>query len=182
MNLQGLDLMQFLPLYMRNDESAIALAFAVENQIKKVASNIALAQIYANIGGQSDTVLDEIAWQFNVVEYSATLPIEAKRDLVKNCMKQHAIRGTKKAVENVINSAFGSGWVEEWFEYNGSPGHFKVHTTNAATTDQMVAEFDQAVSSTQNARSWLEAVIVELVAGMDLNFACYTHTAEFIYV
>ena len=130
----------------------------------------------------SDELLDEIAWQYNIIEYSSILPIVSKRYLIKNCMRFHAIRGTKAAVENIVNNVFGSGYVEEWFEYSGDQGKFKVHTTNRGTSDEMVAHFDRSIDQAKNVRSQLEAVIVETVNGMDMNFAGYGETIEYITI
>ena len=83
----------------------------------------------------------------------------------------HHQRGTAGAVEKVVHDVFGDGRVEEWFDYNGSPFHFKVYTSNAGSSDEMLREFERIISTTQNCRSYLEAAIVELFQQMDV-FAC----------
>ena len=94
----------------------------------------------------------------------------------------HKQRGTVAAVERVVSDIFGDGWVEEWSQYGGEPFHFKVHTSNVSAGDQEAAYFESIVASTQNVRSYLEAVIIESVMQMDLAWGGYLHTAESIYI
>ena len=86
------------------------------------------------------------------------------------------------AVERVVSDIFGDGWVEEWPEYEGDPYHFRVHTSNVSAGDQEAAYFESIVASSQNVRSYLEAVIIESVMQMQLYWGGYLHTAETIYI
>ena len=119
MKLSELDLMEFLPAWMRTDENAEALAYAIEQQLRQVISQIGALSIYTSIDTQGDTILDELGWQFNIPEYDSSLPIDTKRKLVKSAILTHKQRGTVAAVERVVSDIFGDGWVEEWFQYGG---------------------------------------------------------------
>ncbi len=184
MRINELDLMEFFPQYMRQDKTAQGIAYAVTQVFKDIViNNIEKCNIYGRIGQLEENMLDELAWQFNIPEYIPTLDLTAKRAIIKNCMLIHRQRGTVAAVENVIASVFGNGYVEEWFNYDkNKPYHFKVHTTNASTTDAMITEFEKLVASTQNVRSVLEAVIIETSLEMSSFQGIYTHTAEIVYI
>ena len=158
MKLSELDLMEFLPAWMRTDENARALAYAVQKQLERLIS------------------------QFNIPEYSSSLPIATKRALIQTAILTHKQRGTVAAVERVVTDIFGDGWVEEWFQYDGEPFHFRVHTSNVSAGDQEAAYFESVVASTQNVRSYMEAVIIESVMEMALSWGGYLHTAEAIYI
>jgi phage tail P2-like protein len=184
MRIDELDLMEFFPQYMRQDKTTQGMAYAITQVLKNaVISNIEKCNIYSRIGQLEESMLDELAWQFNIPEYISTLELPQKRAIIRNCMTIHRQRGTVAAVENVIASVFGNGYVEEWFDYDkNKPYHFKVHTTNASTTDDMIAEFEKVVESTQNVRSVLEAVIIETSLEMSSFQGVYTHTAEIVYI
>ena len=182
MKLSELDLLEFLPAWMRTDENARALAYAVERQLERLISQFDALVIYASIGTQSDAILDELGWQFNVPEYSSGLPIETKRKLIQTAILTHKQRGTVAAVERIVSDIFGDGWVEEWFEYDGDAYHFRVHTSNVSAGDEEAAYFESVVKSSQNVRSYLEAVIIESVMQMQLYWGGYLHTAETIYI
>lgn len=184
MKLNELDIMELLPQYMREDKTAQGIAYAVTQVFKDVVvQNIEKCNLYGRIQQLDEKMLDELAWQFNIPEYIPTLELTAKRMIVKNCMQMHRQRGTVAAVEQVIDDVFGNGYVEEWFNYDKEkPYHFKVHTTNASTTDDMISEFEKIVASTQNVRSVLDAVIIETSLEMSSCQGIYTHIAETVYI
>jgi len=181
--LKDIDILEFLPQYMKQDKTAQGIAYAVNQTMKEyVIPNIEKCNIYGRIDKLDGDLLDELAWQFNVPEYIASLDITAKRNIIKSCLQTHRQRGTVAAVEKVIADVFGNGYVEEWFNYDGNPFYFKVHTTNVSATDNMVAEFEKLVASTQNVRSHLEAVIVETALDMNTYLGGNVHIAERLYI
>ena len=172
MRLSDIDFMRLLPHFMRSDRNAQAFAYAVQSQIVSVSLAIEHARIYSRIDSLAEEVLDELAWQFNVVEYNNDYDISLKRELIKRCMEQHYRRGTVASVEDVVKKIFGNAEVEEWFDYGGQPYHFKVHTSNAEATDEMIHELARIVKETQNVRSYIEEVIVEIIQSMNLYVGC----------
>jgi phage tail P2-like protein len=183
MKLDELNIIEFLPQYMRSDKSAQGMAYAVTQVLKEVISNIKQCNILGRIEQLDGDLLDELAWQFNVPEYMPTFDIITKRAIIKNCIETHRRRGTIASVEKVIDDVFGNGYVEEWFNYDKSkPYHFKVHTSNVSATDSMISEFEQIIKSTQNVRSVLEAVIIETSLEMSSYQGIYTHIAETVYI
>lgn len=168
MRLKETDLLRLLPQFMRDDRNAKAFAYALQSQIISVSQNIEHARLYSRIDKLSDEILDELAWQFNVVEYRNDYDISIKRELIKRCMESHYKRGTVASVEEVVQKIFGDAQVEEWFNYEGEPYHFKITTSNTSATDEMIQEVTRLVKETQSIRACLEAVIVEIVQKMEL--------------
>lgn len=173
MKLQELKLSEFLPKYMQSDETAKAFEYAVQKQILRIVSQIKMLEIYTSINTQPESVLDELGWQFNIPEYTSTLPIETKRNLIKTAILTHKQRGTPVAVERVVKDVFGDGYVEEWFNYGGEPYHFKVHTSNVSAGDEEAKLFESIIASSQNVRSYLEAVMIETVVNGAIGFGGY---------
>lgn len=182
MKLQELKLSEFLPQYMQSDETAKAFEYAVQKQILRVVDQIKALEIYTSINTQPEKVLDELGWQFNIPEYTSTLPIETKRNLIKTAILTHKQRGTPVAVERVVKDIFGDGYVEEWFNYGGEPYHFKVHTSNVSAGDSEAKLFESIIASSQNVRSYLEAVMIETVVNGAIGFGGYIRVAETIYI
>lgn len=179
MKLNELDLLQFLPVFMRSDVTSQGLAYAVQNQLDKVIAVVAKAQIYANIDTLSSTVLDELAWQFNVPEYSSTQSLDTKRALLKHCLQTHKQRGTAAAVAKVVTDIFGDGYVEEWFEYSGSAYHFRVVTSNASVSGDQAALFLDAVNKVKRGSAIMDAVIVDISAQLEAYYACALQIGDF---
>ena len=172
MRLTDIDLLRLLPQFMRDDQNVNAFAYAVQSQIVAVSLSIAHARFYSRIDSLSDALLDELAWQFNITEYRNDYDISIKRELIKGCLELHYKRGTVGAVEKVVENIYGVATLEEWFNYGGEPYHFKVYTSNPNASDEMIADLERIVKETQNIRSYLEAVIVELMENMSLRFGC----------
>lgn len=168
MKLNTVQLDRLIPSFMRDDPTFKALCYALESEIKLLYEQTNLIKLYQNIDNLPEAILDELAWQFNSIEYNKSYSIDIKRTLIKNCLSTHHKRGTVAAVEEVASSIFGNATVTEWFEYGGEPYHFKVHTANVSTSDEMIIEFNRVIKQTQNIRSHLEEVIAETIDSMDI--------------
>lgn len=172
MKLTDTELLRLLPRFMQDDKNAKAFAYAVQSQIIAVSVAIEQARLYSRIDNLTDEILDELAWQFNIVEYRNDYDISIKRELIKGCMELHYKRGTVAAVEDAVLKIFGDATVEEWFTYGGSPYHFRIRTSNTAATDAMVEEVTRIVQETQSIRSYLEKVIIEIIQSMNMYIGC----------
>lgn len=172
MRLTEIDLLRLIPNFMRDDRNAQAFAYALNSKIAEISMAIAHAKIYSRIDSLSDKILDELAWQFNIVEYRNEYDISIKRELIKGCMQLHYKRGTVAAVEEAVQKIFGDATVEEWFDYGGNPYHFKVRTSNTSANDEMIQEVAKVIRETQNVRSYLEEVIIEIIQSMSMYVGC----------
>ena len=170
MKLDNIEIARLLPFFMREDKNFKGIIYALEDEIKQLHEQTNLIKLYVNLDNLSEDVLDELAWQFNVIEYNKSYSVDVKRKLIKNCLSTHYKRGTVAAVEEVAEKIFGNATVTEWFEYGGEPYHFKVHTENISTSDEMITEFNRVIKKTQNIRSHLEEVIAETMNSMDLFY------------
>lgn len=171
MKLKNVDISSFIPKFLQEDETAKAFIYAIQPHLDYAIENIKHASVYARIDELSEEVLDMLAEQFNIAEYNKVYDIDIKRSLIRNCMLIHHQRGTVASIEKVVTDIFGDAVVEEWFNYGGEPYHFKVKTSNASASDEMLAELDRVIKTTQNCRSHLESVTVELFQKMNVYVA-----------
>lgn len=75
------------------------------------------------------SVLPFLAEQFHVLGYEGwnlAVTEKQKRELIKSSILLHRKKGTKYAIETVLNSLDILTKVTEWFEYDGDPYLFKV--------------------------------------------------------
>lgn len=112
------------------------------------------------------SALPHLAEQFHVTGNEGWLLAGDKagqRQLIKESIKIHRIKGTKAAVKNVLNSLSLEGNIQEWFEYSGEPYHFKIFIVlknrayDAATFDLLKKMIDEY----KNVRSVLEEINIE---------------------
>lgn len=97
-------------------------------------------------------------WQFARNE-------EERRKLIKRAIELHRHKGTKWAVQQVLETLSLSGWITEWFEYGGAPYRFRIDVDlsdrgiDAVTYNTLV----QLVNEYKNVRSHLDALTLALM-------------------
>ncbi len=182
-DIQNVSLLDLLPANLKRDPKVAAAAQAIQEEMQQTTLAISKLSIFDRLNTLNDAEADELAWQLHVDFYDATLPIEQKRALVKNAIRFHRRKGTPAAVEELIAILFGTGAVEEWFEYGGEPGYFRVRTSDPSATNERAKEFVQAIDSIKRLSAWLEAVILEETIEMtDMYYGGVLHVGDFITI
>ena len=159
MKISDLDFVRLLPAFMRDDEAAIALSKAMNKLIQPPGSRIPTIRTWDEIDSLNEPECDEMAWELDIEWYdSAGMSLEEKRETIKLAQQIKRKRGTKWAVERLISSYLGEGYVMEWYEVHNSPYTFVALTTNNNTDAQNFEKFVEAVKTAKNARSHLAGV------------------------
>ncbi|MGO4540385.1 phage tail protein I [Paenibacillus sp. 2TAB19] len=180
--IHNVSLQQLLPPNIRNDPTIAAAAQAIDGELAALTQQIDNLTYINRLDSLTSDEADELAWQYKVDFYDYSLPIEQRRQLVKQSYARHKRKGTPSAVEELIATIFGIGEVQEWFQYGGDPGYFKVVTSDPEATAGKAAEFLAAINSVKNARSWLEAVELTTGDDMQLYIGTAVHIGKYIYV
>ena len=160
MKLADLDFIKLLPQFMRNDTAVQGLASGVSAVIREAVPSILNLSRWDRIDHLPESVLDEMAWEMNLLWYDKSAPIESKRQVVKDGYKVWATLGTKSAVESVIQAYFGDGNIEEWWQYGGEPGHFRVVSGNPAISNERLSEFLSLLEKVKRASAKLDGVFL----------------------
>lgn len=168
MTLSTMEFIRLLPRFMREDKAVRGLAMGVDKIVPELAGSIQRLTTWDHIDELSEAELDELAWELNILWYDKAAPIETKRQLILDSDKVYQHLGTKWAVENVINAYFGDGFVQEWFEYNGEPGYFRIYSTNPTLTDEALTEFMNILDKVKRHSSKLEGIYITLTGRMPL--------------
>lgn len=153
-------LAELLPINMNPDVKMQCICAAFDAMSKMATDAVQSASVLTAIAGQDNTVTDLLALQENVDYYNQTLPLDIKRNLVKNAGVIHKIKGTPGAVEKVARLVFGSAQVQEWYEYGGNPYTFRVLINEFPDSENQLGEVRRAIENSKNARSWLDDVII----------------------
>ncbi|BFH15905.1 phage tail protein I [Paenibacillus melissococcoides] len=161
-------LIDLIPPNLREDENVRAAAEAIDSELHAVTELMPNVAILHHIDTLDEEWVDELAWQFHVDFYDSSLPLEQKRELVKNSLAWHRRKGTPSAVAELITTIFGSGQVSEWYEYGGQPGYFRVTTSDPSATNERAQEFYRAVESVKRLSAKLEQVILESTEKLQL--------------
>ena len=167
-----------LPEALKDDESIVGIAEALEKELLNVSGIMKNVLIYARIDELDEDILDILAYDLHVDWYKDSYPIETKRDMIKRSVQVHKKMGTKHAVEMGIYPLFPESEVEEWFEYGGDPHYFRVICDT--TRQRITASKDEiinAVKMYKRASSHLEDVIYQTHSHIGIG----THTDYYIY-
>ena len=112
------------------------------------------------------SALPHLAEQFHVTGNEGWLLAGNKleqRELIKESIKIHRIKGTKAAVKNVLKALNLEGNIQEWFEYSGEPYHFKIFVVlKDRAYDSMTFDLlKKMIDEYKNVRSILEEINIE---------------------
>lgn len=168
MKLSTLEFARLLPAFMRGDLAVQGLARGIDGIIPGLATSVQRLTTWDKIDELNESELDALAWELNIMWYDKTASIEAKRELVLNSDKVYRRLGTKWAVENVIQTYFGDGYIKEWFEYNGTPGYFRVYSTNPTLNNERLTEFMNILNKVKRHSSKLDGIYITLTGEMKI--------------
>lgn len=175
MKLSDIEFIKLLPQFMRNDDAVRGLAAGIDQIVPKLAGSISLLPTWNSIDYLSSDQLDELAWELNIPWYDTTATLDIKRDVIRNSDKVYKHIGTKWAVENIIKTYFGDGYIMEWFEYEGEPGHFQVYSSNPSLNNERLTEFLDLLNKTKRASAKLDGITITLDAELVLAAGVAIH-------
>lgn len=148
-----------------------ALSYAMQQAMKLVKNYADRSRCYAAVDELSEDILDYFAVEMRSMYYDQNLPIEKKREIIKNTINWYTYAGTPAAVSEMVNVIFGTGRVVEWFDFEDPeemiPGTFDI-VTDAKFSKDIIEQFNKIIKKSKNARSHLRKVIIEHIN--DANF------------
>lgn len=164
---------------MRDDSFNIGLSEGINKNTHMLEATISTMSTWDSIDNLSEQELDELAWELNADWYRIDAEIYVKRQLIKDSKQMSRKLGTKWAVERVINTYFGEGFIMEWFEYEGEPGHFKVFSSNPTVTNENLEEFLSILEKVKRATAHLDSIVITLTGRMFLYVGIAYHESSF---
>jgi phage tail P2-like protein len=184
MDLENIDLLSLQTTNMKQDLTTIAMCNALTPKFKQLASETKSVLIYSRIDELDDASIDELAYQMHIDFYSTSLQLEVKRQVVKNSLRWHRIKGTPAAVEEAAKVVFGRSWVTEWHEYSGNPYMFKVNVeaSNRGASPEDLKLLEKLINAYKNKRSWLEVINIFLTTNGSIFLGGCINSGEDITV
>lgn len=171
-DLQSTSLLDILPQNLLADKQIYAAAQALDDELQKITEATRNALLLPRLDELSEEVIDLLAWQWHVDFYEPSMSIETKRQLVRESIAWHRIKGTKAAVEKMAQTVFKGGVVTEWFEYGGEPYHFRIDLLTAPNiTQDDTARLLAVVNAAKNVRSVLDELRFRREAQNDMYYA-----------
>ncbi len=180
-NLNGSRFTAIMPDNLSSQTEVQAIAYAVGRQIEKLCVYANNARTYAAIASMPEETLDLLAVELRTPAYDENYSIKVKRALIEGTLTFYMRMGTPAAVNKIIETIFETGYIKEWYEYDGEPYHFKAYTTNPAITSDDVEEFRRVLGSVKRLSAWLDEIVLELsTSATQIYIGHWLHTGDFI--
>ena len=162
-DLRGSRFTSILSEHLRNRETE-ALAYAVGRQVDKLLALADGVPFYAVLSKAPESVLDCLAAELRTPAYREAFPLEVKRALIRDSLLAYAKMGTPSAINRTIQSIFGYGHIEEWFDYDGEPHHFRavIGQEDDGVDQTQVEEFTRLLGDVKRLSSWLDQMVVAI--------------------
>ncbi|RNB72185.1 phage tail protein I [Brevibacillus panacihumi] len=177
-----------LPPALANDPDVSAMASALDPELQLITQQIRDTLILSRIDELPEEVIEHLLWQFHItLNEGAALAdtLQEKRELVKNALEIHRMKGTKAALERVLELLNMQGTISEWFEYGGDPYHFRIDILDVSTrgiTEDLIRQLDILIFAYKNTRSWLESIRIFLSGRGKVRVAGATLSGEKVTV
>ena len=168
-----------LPQIIAKEPWAQAIAYAVNRQMAQLMKYANGVMVSASIDNMPSAVLDILAAELRLPHYNQSLDAKTKRELVKGGLTYWAKTGTVASIEDILSDIFGDAEIEEWFDYGGEPGYFRILTGNPNVTGETLEQFRQTAQNVKRLSAWLDGVLVDMaIPNSDIynGFAIYDHT------
>ena len=176
MKLNDMDFIQLMPAFMKEDEAVQGLSEGVNRVTEELAAKIRLFSTWNQIDNMTGAELDMLAEELHISWYDKTAAIDVKRELIKNSDMVHSKMGTNWAVQNVIETYFGSGEIQDWYDYEGEPHHFKVITSNQSITSGAAEKFLSVLDKVKRKSAFLDGI--EVVADGQCDIKVFLLSVE----
>ena len=140
----------------------LAISYALQMQVKRIVAAAEKTKCYSDIDSLDENTLDYFAVEMRTMYYDQTLPIETKRAIIKNTLNWYTKGGTTAAVKELLAVVFDESELEEWFDYDGDPFHFRAVlpvSQGEAVSDMNL--FRELIQKIKNVRSHVDELVLE---------------------
>lgn len=131
-----------LPGVLSRDEGMNGLAKLIGWTMEDFSGKVDAPAIFQHIDKLPEDLLDLLANDLKVDWYDFDGDIATKRRQIKSSWSVHEHMGTVGAVRTALQSVWPDTSLEEWFEYDGEPGCFRVFLS---TDESGTIDFAKAV-------------------------------------
>lgn len=155
------DINRLVPAFLLSDKNGYALAKAIEKCFQHVveAAENGLA-IIQDPDSMPEWRLDETALELGCFyDYKGT--VENKRLWIKNAMPMFSRYGTPQGIIDALEAVFQIVEVEESWQYDGDPFHFRVTISGTEYSPEVIAWTEKTINTVKNVRSVLDLITID---------------------
>lgn len=148
-----------IPQFIRNDKNGYALAKAIEAAMQYCNDKLQEGlDCIAKTETMPEWRLDELAWEYCLDWYDYDATLAEKRQQIASAIETYRHLGTPGMVRSAVASIKGSASVEEWYDYDGDPFHFRVYANGESISPESHKRLLDMIGKTKNLRSVLDGI------------------------
>lgn len=156
--LETVSMASLLSTALGADPVAVALSQALDAELQAVTAAIATGYTLCNITNQPSNVLDYIATQLRVWNYSTSYPVATKILLIQNALYWNSRKGTPGVMKAALTAIFFNVQIIPWYRYGGIPYHFQITCTTPPSGAQLAA-MTNAVLQLKSVRDYFDGFV-----------------------
>lgn len=127
-------------------------------------------RVYTQIDSQPEEILDLLAVQFKVDWYDPDYPLQAKRNIIKTALEVRRFYGTDWATLKAISAIYPQSEIEQWYDYEGTPGHFRVIcSVDGALIPVRRREIRRSVNIYKRTTAHLDSLYLQVQSGLEIE-------------
>lgn len=134
---------------------------------------------FSEVDTCDEGMLDQMAVYLKIEWYDSTADVETKRRIVRTAIEIQRYAGTVKAVREQASAVYPDSEVEEWFDYGGTPGFWRlnVNITEAAAQYHTIREMEDLLGYTKRLSAHLEQIsyMVRHSIGVGVTVECMVY-------
>lgn len=160
-----------LPAIIAGKSWVVAYAMADRDMRRRELDFTAGTGLYDNLEFVAENVLDVLACDLDIAWYDPGYSAATKRQIIKDALLIKSKFGTRCAVRRAVCDLHPASEIEEWFEYEGAPSHFRVVcTVDGSTEPPNITALRQSVILYKRLTARLDGIILQTVFGMAVGF------------
>lgn len=128
MEIKDVKLSQLIPENLVEDSNFKASADALDPSLQEVSKKVDIPSIYLRLGELTSEQLDHMAAAWDASVWRQSWPLQIKRSVLNNVIREKRKRGTLGAVKKAIETIASFTSLTEWWQETpkGTPHTFKV--------------------------------------------------------
>lgn len=183
--LDQVSLADLLPPNLLSDVKVRAAVQAIDKEQQLITKEASRLSLMSNLDTLDEQWINELIWQFHVEGAELASTLDEKRNLIRNFIDIHRTKGTRYALERVIDLLGMRAIISEWFEHGGNPYTFRIEVlevTNKGLTEEKLKLLDRLIIEYKNTRSRLTSIRVYLSSKGSAFYAVNAVTGESITI
>ena len=126
---------------------------------------------FSEVDNCDENMLDQMAVYLKIEWYDTNADVETKRRIVRTAIEIQRYSGTVKAVREQASAVYPDSEVEEWFDYGGTPGFWRlnVNITEAPAQYHTIREMEDLLGYTKRLSAHLEQISYMVCRGISVG-------------